>query len=193
VGWSCHWFLVRDGEPDAVAERLGGRLEGQPVNEETATTRDAPGPTVGPAINGWRMVTDVGWQLLDDDTVVRLSMGAHVLEVAVEEHVSFASAASWRNGRREWSLTFDPVHGPARAIPTGEVPAPDEGEYDDALDGDGDGFEEPIDLVHRLTGWRYDAAYPELENGPFVPLVGLPRPARRWRPKRWWAPWRTKE
>jgi hypothetical protein len=184
VGWSCHWFLVRDGDPAAVVELLGGRLGTEFLTEEEATTRAAPGPTVGPLVNGWLLVTDAHWQLLADDIPVRLSRGGHVLELAVEEHVMYCGASSWRDGRRDWSSTFDANDGPGYAVSIGDLPLAAHVESD----APGvDGFDVPVDLIDRMTGWRYDVSDEQIEGGPFIPIVGLPlaQPVR----KRWW-PWR---
>ena len=181
MGWSCHWFLVRDGDPDLVAEQLGGRLGTSVLTEEEATTRDASGPTVGPLVNGWLIVTDAHWQLLADDLPVRLSRGGHVLELAVEEHVMYCSAISWRDGRRDWSSSFDANDGHGYAVSTGDLPAAaDVGSEVDSVDG----FDVPADLIDQLTGWRYDSSNEEIEGGSFIPIVGLlpVQPAR----KRWW-------
>jgi hypothetical protein len=176
MGWSCHWFLVRDGDPAVVAERLGGRLGTSVLTEEEATTRDAPGPTVGPLVNGWLIVTDVHWQLVADDIPVRLSRGGHVLELAVEEHVMYCAASSWRDGREDWSSSFDANDGPGYAVSTGDLPAAAH------VHSEGDGFDVPADLIERLTGWRYDSSDEEIEGGSFIPIVGLPptQPARKW-------------
>jgi hypothetical protein len=160
MGWSCHFLLVRDGDPLDVATRLGGRLDTEVIDAERATTRDAPGPAVGPLINGWLMVTDAHGQLFGDKYGTALSQGGHVLEFFIEEHVSFAAAVSLRDGKTEWSLTY--AEGQLTAA--GEVPR---------IAVEGDEFDAPAEVIYRLTGWMYDD---EFQDEPFAPVLGLPPP-----------------
>jgi len=173
MGWACHFLLVRDGDPAEVAARLGGRLVTQIIDAERATTRDAPGPAVGPLVNGWLMVTDAHGQLFDDKYGAVLSQGGHVLEFFIEEHVSFACAVSLRDGATEWSLTY----ADGRLTSTGEVPG---------IAAEGDEFDAPADVIYRLTGWMYDD---EFDDEPFVPVLGLPPPDGGKRRRRRWKPW----
>ncbi|HEY7488094.1 MAG TPA: hypothetical protein VH912_26860 [Streptosporangiaceae bacterium] len=169
MGWSCTFLLIRDGDPEDVAARLGGRLGSEEFTAEQATTGEAPGPTVGPLVNGWLVVTDRNIQVFEDALVAGMSRSGQILAYFIEEHVMTSSAISWRDGIMEWSLTYDE----GKLTATGDVPG--------VPDGEGDEFDAPADVIHSLTGWSYDD---EHEGLPFRPILGLPaeRPKRR---RRW--------
>ena len=106
MGWSSNFVLVRDGEPADLATRVGGRLGPTELTFEGAL-EEAPGPTVGPLLDGWRLVIDQHWQLADRPGLADLSVGGHTVQYGVVEGVSFATASSWRDRNEEWSLTPD--------------------------------------------------------------------------------------
>jgi hypothetical protein len=196
VGWSSHWILV-DLEDDAdIAGRLGLRL-----GDVSTTWR---GPAVGPRWRGWLPVLDPRWQLVGDNHLSRLSQGTRLLRLAVEEHVMFAEAASWRDGREEWAVTGDmDVEQPVvatRGTPPDELLQAQEldAAYDEPMP-----FNVPVLLIKSMTGWQYDEVDSEIDLLPYRPLRGLEyrdplaglnlaapagRPVRRREPLtvRWW-------
>jgi hypothetical protein len=160
MGWKGNFVLVRDGEPADLATRLGGQLRPADLSFEDAL-ESAPGPAVGPLLDGWRLVIDQHWQLADAPRLADLSAGGHVVQYGVVEGVGFATASSWRDRSPEWSLTYED----GRLTQHGDPPAIDV-----------DGFDAVLAAVTEMTGWSYD-----LEEGQYQPIIGIPaeQPARR--------------
>jgi hypothetical protein len=163
-------------DPAGIAGRLGGRLGAQPLPLGQESTRAAPGPAIGPWWRDWLFVADAHWQLVGETELSRLSAGTRLLRLAVEEHVMFAEAASWSDGREEWAITGDCDSEDPVVVTRGTVP----GELLEPAGSDPESevFDVPVRALELLTGWRYDSINDELGTAVYVPIVGLqPAPA----------------
>jgi hypothetical protein len=154
MGWRGNFVLVHDADPGALAARMGGRLSPTELTFDDALDV-APGPAVGPLLDGWRLVIDQHWQLVDDPQLRDLSAGGQVVQYGVVEQVSFATATGWHDGVEVWSVTFDE----GRLTRRGDPP--------DADDGD-DGFDAVLNAVTEVTGWAYHG-----DDASYRPIVGL--------------------
>jgi len=165
MGWTANFVLVRDGEPGEVAARLGGRLAAEELTFEEALD-EAPGPAIGPLLDGWRVVVDRHSQLVDDERLADLSAGGHVVRYGVVEGAGFAMASAWRDRSEQWSLTYED----GRLTVRGDPPAPD------PAASDVDGFDAVLAAVETVTGWAYDgddATYRAVVAGDTEPLIDV--------------------
>lgn len=169
MGWSAHFLFVYQIDAAEAATRLGGALTGKNIGADQATsTSDTRAPAVGPDLDGWRLIADPHWQLINDAYPAALSTGTRLVRLAVEEHVMFAEAALWQDGQEQWAITSDDDTDIPELSTRGEVP--------DNLQGDADtpGFDIPVQAVEQLIGWRYDKIDPRVDDAQFRYITGIP-------------------
>jgi hypothetical protein len=155
MGWRGNFVLAHDADPGELAARVGGRLSPTELTFDDALEA-APGPAVGPLLDGWRIVIDQHWQLADDAQLRDLSAGGQVVQYGVVEGVSFATASGWHDGVEVWSLTF----ADGKLTRNGDVPPDPVGADDD--------FDAVLNAVTEVTGWSYDG-----DDASYRPIVGL--------------------
>lgn len=172
MGVALSWLAVAGLAPDVVQQRLGvaptGAL-GEPLNQ----------PLVGRAIpDGWYLLVAQGRDhaLIGDAAMAALSDGCAVVSCTAEEHVMYAAASGWRDGRRTWriehrseddrrhlAIVGDPpeVFGPIRERLAAHSDDPDERF---AVDWH---VEMVTELAWRLVGFRHDMATPGVAYGTY--------------------------
>lgn len=141
---------------------------------------------------GWYLVTALGCdhRIGTPESMAALSFGCRAVACAVEEHVNFASAELWQDGRLVWRVQHE---GDRDAENISHVGAPPPG-YLDLLatvePGDSDNLQGhfhmdiPLLLAKRLTGFQHDELNQDIDNTPFEQLTDLV-------PQRpWWRLWR---
>jgi hypothetical protein len=119
-----------------------------------------------------------------------LSAGCRAVACAVEEHVNFASAELWQDGRRLWHVKHQGDVDPENLTAQGALPrrfhellSTVEPEDSESLAGHFH-MDIPLILARELTGFRHDEADPVFDAAPFDELTDL-APGRSW-----WQLWR---
>ena len=156
MGTRSGYLLLAGLDPDEVLARLGMRLGDEVVEPDT----DEPGrtPAFGPVLDGWRLIVDQPMAFLADESfsLERLSLGARLLTLGLNEAVMYADAAYYSDGERRWwvascpdgrdwrqawprveapwwrRLLGDPP-GPSKLLVEGVPPAALDGLYTDAI------------------------------------------------------------
>jgi hypothetical protein len=177
MGFSQSWVAVK-GKPRAAVLGAFG-LHGTGKREEIAES-----PIVGADLpRGWFLiVTDRAChRFLDDRVLERLSAGCEVVAGYVEEHVMVSTSAGWKVGQRTWSLTHDGQIDIEHLEAKGDLPSVFAGirdglRFDQQIAGGRHAqvdylFEVPVMLAESLTGYRYNADFPERAERPFEVLV----------------------
>jgi hypothetical protein len=141
---------------------------------------------------GWYLIVVRGrdHRLVKDMVIEPLSLGCEVMTCRTEEEAIYSAAAAWRNGRREWSVSYDGEEAATDVVVEGDLPfafaairaaftaqaqAPD---AEDALVDPM--YEIPIETVHSVVGYKPRAKSPAFA-GRFAILEGLDTP--------WWKRW----
>jgi hypothetical protein len=172
MGWHCQFLFVQGVDAAEAASRLGGTLTGHNVDfDDAISAAHGPGPTVGPSIDGWLVITDPDWQLIHAGYATELSRGARLLRLVVGETVMFAEAAMWEDGVERWAITSIDDNEPPQLTVRGQVPQ-------ELLDGrpreDGPYFDVPVDVVHALIGWRYDMPDSRVDDARYWHIAAIP-------------------
>jgi hypothetical protein len=176
------WLAIKGKSPEAVHGEL--RLRPSTLSGDDALTFQIVGAN---SDAGWYLIVARGrdHRLIQDAAVQPLSNGCEVVTCTVQEAEIYSAAAGWRNGRREWSLSYDGANDGAEVVAVGELPFVypairdrfiAEAQAEDAGDALVDPvFEIAVETVHNLIGYKpYDksAAF----NGRFVILEGIDTP-----------------
>jgi hypothetical protein len=142
-------------------------------------------PIAGLALpNGWYLLTakPSDHAICSEPFLSELSTAASVVACSIEEHVMFASAAFWRDGREVWSVqhqgdkavtdlvvkgvppsNFEDLR--ARCFAAQESAEPDDVDYV---------FDIPLDLAKSIVGFRHDQINPEIDDTSFRALAKGP-------------------
>lgn len=181
------WLAIRGKSPEAVRSEL--RLRESSLAGDDKLTFQIVG---GSSDAGWYLIVARGrdHRLIDETLIKPLSVGCEVLTCTVEEQEIISAATAWRNGVREWSVSYTGTEGPADLIVAGTLPFPAtvirdqfiaKARAEDAGDALVDPmFEIPVEIVHSVIGYK-----PEAANSTFVSrfklLEGLDTPwYKRW-------------
>lgn len=177
MGYAQSWLAVRGRSREAVLEALGLRATGE--REEVAES-----PLAGAALpGGWYAViaNASGHALMRGDVLARLSQGAEVVSVDVEEHVMVSQAEGWRDGVRFWSVMHDGQQGTDHLENSGTLPegfaavrdrlAAQQREAGGASADVDYLFDAPVELARGITGYRHDEDIPGHAAEPFEVLT----------------------
>jgi hypothetical protein len=108
MGTRSGYLLLAGLDPDEALARLGMRLGDEVVEPDT----DEPGrtPAFGPVLDGWRLIVDQPMAFLADESfsLERLSLGARLLTLGLNETVMYADAAYYSDGERRWWVASCP-------------------------------------------------------------------------------------
>ena len=164
---SISWLAVKGVDTDAVLRTLG--------LEETSERDELPAesPVTAAALaHGWYVVVfdRYGHELVNDETLGRLSAAGEVVAAAAEEHVMCCFSCGWHRGRRVWWAMHDAQAALDHLELDGTMPPG----FDDVrrellARQHGDGGSEDVDYVFgipleaakRVTGFAYDETEPE--------------------------------
>src|SRR5262249_27451722 len=100
VGFSLSWIAIEGTSSDLLLNQLG-------LSETGEQGFMLEFPLAGLMLpSGWYLIMAKGCdhRMLSDQVLGSLSTGASVVACSVEEHVMFASATLWREGRKVWSV-----------------------------------------------------------------------------------------
>jgi hypothetical protein len=174
MGYSLAWLAVRGKSTEIIHQQLG--LAG------TGSFRDyGDAPVVGRQLpSGWYLIVAKGCEhkLISDGIVQRISSNCSGVACSIEEHVMFASAALWIDGRKAWAIQHrGGDYGPTDLGIEG-VPPPLFSElrahYDARQKAEGGEkaevdwtFEIPLELAKSLVGFKHDEETPGVEDGSF--------------------------
>jgi hypothetical protein len=101
MGVRTGFLLVAGIDPPQVIEQLGMRL-GAVVHEPDTDEPDRT-PALGPVLNGWTLIVDQPLQLLLDKRVLsRLSRGATLVTLVLNEIVMYSDASGHEDGQERW-------------------------------------------------------------------------------------------
>lgn len=176
------WLAVRGKSPEAVRTAL--RLRESSLAGDDKLTFQIVG---GSSDAGWYLIVARGrdHRLLAEPLIGPLSVGCEVLTCTVEEQESISGAAAWRNGVREWSVSYTGTEGPADVIVDGTLPFAAavirdqriaKARAEDAGDALVDPmFEIPVEIVHSVIGYKPYQANSAFVNR-FKLLEGLDTP-----------------
>jgi hypothetical protein len=166
MGESTSFVLVTGLSQEQLLERLGMRL-GEVIEEPDSSRHGVA--ALGPTLQGWTLLVDPPRVLSGDEAgLARLSRGAWVLVLELEEHVMHSQAEVFYCGQRLWRVSSTGEHGVtgrSRITSDGDPP-PELGELlEAALRQErererGDvrvdyQFDVPIDLAAMATGGAF--------------------------------------
>lgn len=165
MGFQLKYFLV-DAPLLPLCDLLG--LEDLGIRAKGADVRGAVLPS------GFCLIKDsVHSTLIHSGRCKRISMTYPVIYGHVHEGVSNSSAEKWENGEKIWQVEHDAcIHGPRHLEYSGSLPDMfdevknkyfAEQDEEDKLEDDGCDviFEIPVEIIDRLTGYRYCKNMPE--------------------------------
>lgn len=159
MGWSLSWVAVRGIPAEEVRRRLGLR--------PTGSTSEVPEARFSETSAGkWTVVcADHSDRFVDGAVLAPLSRAGEAVGVFVEEHVMFAQAVCWQDGRHRWSVTHEAERSLDHLQTAGELPdvfADVEAKALAARLEDPQGadflFDVPLDLAAAAVGFRHDDA-----------------------------------
>lgn len=123
-------------------------------------------------------------------SLVALSAGCRAVTCAIEEHVNFASAELWRDGRRIWRVEHQGDEDPENMSSEGQLPQQFhlllktvECQDSESLDGHFH-MDIPLLLAKEITGFRHDEVNAAFDDAPFEELTDLAAKRRWWN---WWS------
>ena len=175
MGFALSWLAIRRIEKPDIYRRLG-------FAETSARDMVPDAPFAGVTLNtGWQIViAGHRCDFADSVNLAALSQDCDVVTCAVEEHVMYSHASSWRDGSREWSVSHDSEKGLRHLAADGDPPpifATIRQEAFDELDSNGGDasrvdyvFDVPVELARHLTGFSHDQDPPTDDGEPFVAL-----------------------
>jgi hypothetical protein len=131
---------------------------------------------------------------VSDKHLAQLSVGSKTLSCSIEEHVMYAHATCWDNGKNLWSVKHQGDTAEGRNDLTVSGAPPDSfkairDEYAAKQPGDPDVdwyFEIPLALAKQLAGFKHDETNPGLD-GSFEELRD--REGKSVTGKQWWKFW----
>lgn len=189
MGYAQSWLAVR-GKPREV---ILDALKLQPTGEREEVVESALVGAVLPG--GWYAViaNRSGHELTREGVLTRLSQGAELVRVDVEEHVMVSLVEGWRDGVRHWSVLHDGQGGLDHLETCGTPPESFKAVRDMLLDrqrGAGGAeadvdflFDVPVELARTIAGYRHDEDIPGGGAMPFEVLIqnGSAAPRSFWK------------
>ncbi len=182
MGFSISWLAVRGKSPAQVRKEFGavptGEFEEIPESPVVSATLE----------NGWYLVFVNDRRETPDHVLAQLSKSAELVTCGVEEHVMWAYARRWKDGKEIWHVERDAQQGPDHLEARGNLPTVFESLRSDftrkhAELGDADYlFEIPVELAKAITGFRHDV---DPSNGVPTSFERL----RRTESRPWWRFW----
>jgi hypothetical protein len=164
MGESTSFVLVSGLSQEQLLERLGMRL-GEVIEEPDSSRHGVA--ALGPTSRGWTLLVDPPRVLSDDEAALaRLSRGARVLVLELEEHVMHSQAEVFYCGQRLWRVSSTGEHGltgRSRVTSDGDPPPELAELLEEALRQErerGDGavdyqIDVPVDLAAMATGGAF--------------------------------------
>lgn len=188
MGFAMSWIAVRGKSPDAVLADVGYRRTGE---QEDVAESPAVCATLG---TGWFILVLNNSMEAFDGTIdlAALSRDADVVACMVEEHVMVSGFSSWKGGTRVLTVGHDADRGIRHLDVEGALPPEfrqivDEAMRAQASEDAGEAstdyvFDIPVDMAHRLTGFRHDR---DPEGGAMYDVLEKEPSAER-RTSSWW-------
>lgn len=112
----------------------------------------------------------------------------------------FSSAASWRQGEKQWCVEHDAQLGKRNLTPDGLLPAlytqvlQQAQEQQDAEDRGPQEvdfyFDVPLQLAYGIAGFKHDEANPALDDTRFEVYMQVSRGRGRGATRKWWELWK---
>jgi hypothetical protein len=164
MGESTSFVLVSGLSQEQLLERLGMRL-GEVIEEADSSRHGVA--SLGPTLRGWTLIVDPPRVLpVDEASLARLSRGARVLALELEEHVMYSQAEVFYCGQRLWRVSSTGEHGltgRSRVTSDGDPPPESAELLEEALRQErerGDAavdyqFDVPVDLAAVATGGAF--------------------------------------
>jgi hypothetical protein len=190
MGYAISWLMVNGKDRQGLLNELGLETTGQ--SGEFFDFKAA-----GHALpNGAYLLVMQGCDhpLVSDKHLAQISIGSKALGCSIEEHVMYAYAAYWDDGKNLWSLKHqgDTAEGRNPLTVSGTPPESfkairDENAAKQPGDPDVDWyFEIPLALAKQLSGFRHDKINPDLD-GSFEELRHTKGKSVSGKP--WWKFW----
>lgn len=183
MGTSLAWVAVEALPVDEVLSRLSLARSGRTCSYpfEGVAAHALPG--------NWWLVAAGGCdhRIAAPADMATLSKGCRAIACAVEEHVNFASAELWEDGRRVWHVRHEGIEDPEDIAFEGQVPARFQAllatvEPEDGVNPDGHfHMDIPLILAKEVAGFRHDEVAPEFDAVPFEELSDLRVRSSRWK------------
>ena len=162
MGYAISWIAFKDKTAAQTAELLAlsptGEYEEMPESMFSGVLLD----------NEWYVVVinDYAHEFVRERTLQRVSATAEVVAAAIEEHVMFSSAESWKNGNLIWKVTHASESGPRHLEEHGTLPerylsvkerllAAQQREDEGAREVDYV-FDLPLELAEAIVGFKHD-------------------------------------
>jgi hypothetical protein len=165
MSFSVVWFGVNGKDKSAFLNEAGYRDTGEADEFCDAEVSGAHYPS------GWYVLVGGDVEMFDVDRLRALSHEARLVAVVSNEDTLTSIATEWVNGEPVWSISHEPSDGDPTITVEGALPVEFEAvrrTYLEKLNGDSTvelAFEVPVDVAHRITGFRHDMIGFE-ENGP---------------------------
>lgn len=169
---------MRGKSPEAILDTLDLRAGMAVARPRTFSLEGARSDA------GWYLIVATGWnhRLVQGPVLTRLSGDCEVLTCTVDERNLSSAAASWQNGQRLWSMSYEGEERHGDVLVEGDLPltvtmirqdltaksqTPDAGDL--LLDPL---FEIPMEAVRHAVGYRPDEPSPAFD-GRFVRLEAV--------------------
>ena len=193
MGYSIAWIAFKNMNHQDVIEHLGLRSTGQKASCGEAAFTGCE------LSKDWFLVVanDCDSPLVSQESLAGLSIHCEALACSVEEHVMYASAELWKEGRRIWRIAHDAQQSVRHIEADGDLPsgytealraaAKEQDEEDVGSPTEVDFyFEVPLDLAKGLVGFKHDEESAGVDHDAFTVYESVKSPDAR----RWWQIWR---
>jgi hypothetical protein len=166
MGFSISWLGFRDCEIKDAAALFGREIGDQSEDFDAPTNAYA-------SEKNWAIIirSYCSFPYPSDQALAELSEAREIISVHVEEHVMFAHAEFWRDGKAIWKVWHGGDENVRDFHAIGEFPASFETlkqQYFAKQDEEDAGgaevdliFDLPLDLAAELTGFRHDEGAPD--------------------------------
>ena len=187
MGYSISWLVTSGADAQTLPERLGLKPTGEKGDFFDFKASGQPLKN-----GGYLLVMErCDHPFIRDESMARISADGEALACSLEEHVMYAGASQWKQGKKLWSITHQGNREETRyAITvTGAPPGPFAAIRDDCAkkqlsDKQVDWyFEIPLQLAKQLTGFKHDENCTGIDGNfaEFAEPVGAAKP--------WWRFW----
>lgn len=162
MGSAYAWLAIKDASADEACEMLGLVRCGGAFDSPETEISGAAMPT------GWYLIA-VGSVMFDffmDFSLEELSESHDVMNFDVEEHFMYFKLTYWRGGKNLWNVIHDGGDNVYHLQAEGELPVDFDSLRAEQLKNQNEAGGEragvdhiceiPLELAHRITGFRYD-------------------------------------
>ena len=160
MGYSISWVAFHGLPKSEVLSltRLIDTAEPDEANESPISGSELPG--------GWYVLflNDIVHPYVSPERLREISIGCTVLGCQVEEHVMASACFLYKNGGRIWNVTHEAEKGLYNMEIEGQAPESfsitEFRQAQDRAGGEAAGvdymFDAPLELAHRMCGYRHD-------------------------------------